>query len=112
MPTTINANLFPLGFISPVPGTPVGIYGNFPDLADDPYTNLILFQAHPDNVGRIYIGSPSMNVALNVGVNWVLITPGDGLGLDSAAGNVWDGKKFRIDAELAGDGVFVSVHIR
>jgi hypothetical protein len=114
MATVIDSNPFPLGVIKPTPGSPVGIFQNFPDLATGIYTyaNMITFQAHYGNSGKIYIGNQSLDVATDTGILYVLINYGDALSVGSFALNVIDLRNIRIDAETLGDGVFVSMFIR
>jgi len=110
----IDANFFPLGLITPTPGTPSTIYANYPALADDEYShvNIIFWQAHPDNTGRVYLGSPSMNVAANQGINYTLMSGGDSFSIASSVGSEFDIRSWRIDCENLGDGVYVSIYIR
>ena len=113
MATQIPSNMFPLGWIQPVPGTPMDLFENYPALRDEQfYVNLIMIQAGPNNVGSIWIGNQTLVRATNTGVIYVLTTAGDSFILGNYAVNILEAMKFRIDSELAGDGVYVSVYVR
>ena len=113
MATEITSNLFSLGRIEPVPGTPADVFANFTDLRNAYFpANMILFQSDPDNTGMVFIGSPSLDVATKTGINYILVSPGDSFSIGSTALNVYDIAKFKVDTQFAGDGVLVSVYIR
>lgn len=112
--TVINANFFPLGLITPTSGTPQGIFTNFPDLAKTSnFAAMLFFQAHYNNTGMIFIGSPSLNYSANAGVIAVLLNPGDSWSISgSPALNIISLSSFMVDCSHTGDGVFVSMLVR
>ena len=111
MSTSITSNPFPLGLITPVPGTPKTLTDNFPDF-DCPYVNQIQIEAAPGNKGVCWFGNATLNVATRTGVLHVFMLPGDTLVLSNTAVNVYRLSDFLLDTEIAGDGLFVSVYVR
>lgn len=119
MPVEFDSNLFSLGVIRPTPGTPLGIFTNYPELLlSDPTRTgavaMILFQADTENSGEAYIGTQRLDLTdpLKPGLLYTLVNPGDSFSVSSYGLNIFEALKFRVDVEKAGDGVQVSIHIR
>lgn len=111
MPTTIDSNPFPLGFVTTVPGVSVSLTANFPDFEFED-VNLILLQSHSQNLGRCFFGNTRLNLLTGEGLIYTLMGAGDSFVLTNIAQNVYRLSAFRLDVEFAGDGVNVSVYIR
>lgn len=113
---SVPYNFYPLGVIRPVPGTPLDVFQNYPALrTDEPwfYANMVLFQAHPDNAGKAYLGSEELDVATDTGIYYALMGAGDTFSIGTTGAlNIFHLKQFRIDVEAPGDGVIVSMFVR
>jgi len=111
MPTQIDSNPMPLGYVTSVPGTPVSLTANYPDFEFEE-VNLILLQAHSENLGRCFFGNSRLNLMTGEGLIYTLMGAGDSFVLTNIAQNVYRLSEFRLDVEFAGDGVVVSVYVR
>lgn len=119
--TSLVSNVQSLGLIQPTPGTPLGIFSNYPDmilaggaLGPNALVNLILFQyvTQPGSTGLGYIGDPRLNKSTLVGGIYKLLANGDSFSLSSFALNVFVASSFMIDVDTLGDGVLVTIHVR
>ena len=111
MPTDISSNPFPLGLVTPTPGTPAVLTATTPDFTEE-YVNAILLETADHNRGKCWFGNTSLNKATNAGISHQFLVPGDVFVLSTNVQNMYRLAEFRIDTEIAGDGVFVSVYVR
>jgi len=105
-----------LGKLTPTPGTPLRATTNLPGTPEHPRLAVhgVMFQALPTNVGRVYIGTPTLNRTTFVGLYAILAVPAGpalptfstALTLAPNAINVAD---FWVDVDTGGDGVLVTV---
>jgi hypothetical protein len=97
----------------PTPGTPVALV--LPaDFRDQPKCHAFLIQALPTNTGKVYIGGATLNKSTYVGVHSILPVPTTNLlpTLSVSVAQASNGltlDTLRFDADIATDGVLISV---
>jgi hypothetical protein len=65
------------GYVACVTGTPVQVTTNLSDAPLRIAAQSVLFQAHPDNTGVVYVGLAGMDPATGVGVLGIIPAPAD-----------------------------------
>lgn len=101
--------IFPLNKVTPGTGTPVAV--NVNDIAVDRCNKLAII-ALPDNPGKVFIGTATMNTATLAGVFEVL-QPGERAVIaDETQSNVIQINKIFLKGENAGDAVLASAYVR
>lgn len=98
----------------PLPGSPVRVTSGEPDPAANQGCHGVLIQARPTNVGKIFIGRSDLNRTTHVGVMGFLAIPTiNQIPSFSAALTLSPGglqlRDLYIDADLANDGVIVTI---
>ena len=105
--------IIPLGKIAvPVPGTPVSLTAAMPGGRVTPF-HAILFEADPDNTGRLYVGRQAMDRTTRVGVMAVIAIPTVNFFPTFSVAvtillNGFSSDEFWIDADIAGEGPIVT----
>ncbi len=110
----LTHNFMALGIIKPTPGSPLGIFANFPALGSEiDYANMVLFQAHHDNAGVAFVGNDLLNSVTGAGLYYILAGACDSFSVGTTGAlNIFALRSLRVDVEVPGDGVIVSVFVR
>jgi hypothetical protein len=90
----------------------VDIFQNYPSMRDENLlVGSLLFLSHPNNIGRVFIGGPGMVVSTDTGVIFVLEGGVSSYSIWGEVENMCssDAGQFRVDVELAGEGVFAEI---
>lgn len=98
----------------PTPGTPVRASAAYTDPAKHVACHGIMFQTLPSNTGKIYIGRANMNKAAFTGLFAMLVAPSASQlpnfsAAITQAPNALGVEEFYIDADVAGEGVIVTI---
>ena len=101
----MNINPYPLGAVTPTPGTPLRITNNESTFAFQ--VNAITVSAPLSNTGRVWVGIQTLNKTTLAGV-FTILEPGQEWNLVMRATGV-DPKRFWVDTETAGDRALVVV---
>ena len=109
------ANSLPLGVIQPTPGTPLDLFGNFPDLRLKPFScNNIYIQVLTGNLTDVYIGKTNLNKGTRVGLISVLRPPTANhlpdyvLWIPNASNAIFPAE-YRVDVDNANDGIIATL---
>jgi len=100
----------------PTPGTPVRVTAANTDPRTHVACHGIMFQTLPTNTGKIYIGRQNMNKAAFTGLFAMLVAPTTSQlpnfsAAITQAPNALGIEEFYVDADVAGEGVIVTVLI-
>ena len=105
-----------IGKFTPTVGTPLRVTSGEPNPALPLKVHGLLFQALPENTGRVYVGSETMNRPARTGLFAMVPAPSTGAlpSFSTAltiAPNGINAADFYIDADTPGDGVVVTALI-